>query len=82
MIAAIILFAIEHPIISGILIGAGFIGGPLAVIGWCLGYEHAMRRVKQWMRPNKSGEVHGDLPNLPPIRERRFSSVEHRGWMS
>ncbi|MCC8963722.1 hypothetical protein H8A95_15740 [Bradyrhizobium sp. Pear76] len=86
MIAAAILFSIEHPIITGILIGAGLIGGPLSVIAWTLGYEHAMRKVAVWMRPVKSAPalepIHGDVPTLPPVRERRFSSVEHRGYLS
>jgi hypothetical protein len=35
------------------------------------------------MRPvPKLDPIHGDVPNLPPVRERRFSAVEHREWQS
>ncbi len=61
----------EHPFILGLLTGGGLIGGGLGIIGWCLGYEAAMRKVGSWMRAKKE-EVHGGMPNLPPVRERRF----------
>lgn len=77
-----ITFLLDHPIIFGICIGAGAIGGPLGIIGWCVGYDHAMRQIGRWMRPPKREEAHGDVPNLPPHRDRRFSAVEHRGWLS
>lgn len=86
MIDNLITFTVAHPIITGILIGASGIGGPLGIIGWCLGYDHAMRKVDDWMRPIKAAPklepIHGDVPNLPPLRERRFSAVQHREWMS
>ncbi|MCC8949323.1 hypothetical protein H8A97_30530 [Bradyrhizobium sp. Arg62] len=61
MLAAMILFSIEHPIITGIAIGGGFIGGPLAVMGWCLGYENAMGKASHWTRR----KPHPALPTLP-----------------
>lgn len=70
MIADIITAAIAHPFLAGMLIGGAGFGGPLAIIGWCFGYESAMRKVATWMRPPKD-EAHGDVPNLPPVRERR-----------
>ncbi len=69
MIADLITFAIVHQFVAGLAIGGMGFGGALGVIGWSLGYESAMRRVGGWMRP--VDEAHGDVPNLPPVRERR-----------
>lgn len=83
MIADLIAFSIAHPFLLGILIGGCLVGGPLGIIGWCIGYEQAMRKVGDWMRPvPKLDPIHGEVPNLPPARERRFSAVEHREWLS
>lgn len=67
--------------IAGFAIGGICFGGTLGVLGWCLGYEAAMRAVGGWMRP-KPDEAAGDVPTLPPVRDRRFSSVQHREWLS
>lgn len=75
-------FFLDHPTILGICIGGGLIGGPLGIIGWCVGYDHAMRQVGRWMQPKKRDDAIGDMPTLPPSRDRRFSSVDHRGWLS
>lgn len=58
---AFLIFTIEHPTLTGIMIGAGFIGGPFAVMGWCLGYEHAMRKFSHWTRRKQQPA----LPTLP-----------------
>jgi hypothetical protein len=70
MIADIITFAIEHQFVVGLVIGSMGFGGTLGVIGWCLGHDTAMRKIEGWMRP-KIYELHGDVPNLPPARDRR-----------
>jgi hypothetical protein len=79
--ADLIAFAILHPFYAGLAIGATGFGGPLGIIGWCIGYETAMRTVGGWMRLKQEG-VHGDVPDLPPVRDRRLSSVAHREWLS
>jgi hypothetical protein len=71
MIADIIASTIAHPFLAGVVVGGAGCGGPLGIIGWCRGYEHGMRKVASWMRP-KLDQASGDIPNLPPIRERRF----------
>jgi hypothetical protein len=70
MIAQTITFAADHPFAIGLAIGGMGFGGVLGIIGWGLGHDAAMRKVGHWMRP-KIDEVHGDVPTLPPIRERR-----------
>ena len=70
MIADLLVAAIEYPFVTGLLIGGAGFGGSLSIIGWCLGYGHAMRKVESWMRPNLDAAL-GDVPNLPPARERR-----------
>lgn len=83
MIADIIASAIAHPFVTGLLIGGMAFGGPLGVLGWLLGYEAAMRKTSNWMREKLEAlDVHGDVPMLPPARDRRFSSVAHREWLS
>lgn len=77
MIANFILFAAAHQFVTGLIIGAISFGGALGTIGWCLGYEAAMRKVGSWMRTKKE-EVHGDMPNLPPVRDRRFNAIVYR----
>lgn len=77
MIPDIIAFTLEHPIFTGAWIGAGLAGGPLGVLGWLLGYEAAMRKASGWMREKRS-----DVSTLPPVRERRLSSVAHRELLS
>jgi hypothetical protein len=73
MMAGIIDFATLNPFIVGVAAGGGLFGGALGIIGWCLGYEAAMRKVGGWMRSKqKPDEAHGDVPELPPVRERRF----------
>lgn len=67
--------------ISGFAIGGMCFGGMLGIIGWFIGHDHAMRKVGGWMR-SKKGEVHGDVPNLPPVRERRLGPTAHREWLS
>jgi hypothetical protein len=71
MIADLIAFALCHPFAYGLAIGAIGFGGGLGMAGWFLGHDHAMRKVGGWMRA-KPDEAHGDMPNLPPVRERRF----------
>jgi len=69
----IIAFGIAHPFLSGLFVGGCGFGGGLGIIGWTLGYETAMRKVGGWMRERpKVDEPHGDVPTLPPVRERRF----------
>lgn len=74
MMADLIAFAIVHPFLSGLVIGGTGFGGGLGLAGWALGHDHAMRKVGTWMRP-KLDEALGDVPTLPPCRERRFSST-------
>jgi hypothetical protein len=81
MITFILSFYIETPVFAGILTGAAMFGVPVYAIGWFHGGEAQMRKVDAWLHPKKD-EVHGDVPTLPPVRDRRFSSVEHRGWLS
>ena len=76
MIADLITFAIAHPFFSGMIVGGMAFGGALGGIGWCLGYEAAMRKVNGWMR--EKTEAHGDVPNLPPDRPRRWIPTEGR----
>lgn len=78
MIADIIIIAFEHPFVTGMITGGCAIGAPLAIIGWCIGHDTAMRKVGEWMRPPKD-DAHGDVPNLPPVRERRFIPTVGRG---
>ena len=68
----------NNPFLLGILLGVGF-GGPLGIIGWCLGHDHAMRKVSGWMKPKRE-DVNGDVPNLPPLRERRAFPTTPGGW--
>lgn len=78
MIADIIADCLTHarPFIAGVVIGGALFGGSLGIIGWCLGYDHAMRKVGEWMRPkNRDPEHYGEMPTvpaLPPERPRRF----------
>jgi hypothetical protein len=81
LIAFILSFYIETPVFAGILTGAIFFGAPIFAIGWSLGHDAAMRKVGAWMRP-KAEDAHGDVPMLPPVRERRFSAISHREWLS
>ncbi len=74
-----IAFLAEHPLILGILIGGGLVGGPLGIIGWHLGYEAGLAKIGGWLRP-KLDEAHGDVPTLPPVRERRFIPTTSRGY--
>jgi len=72
----VIEFFANHPIILGTCIGGGMIGGPLGIIGWCVGYDHAMRQVGRWVNPPKREEAMGDVPLvpshlIPPRRDRR-----------
>ncbi len=76
MIADLITFAIVHQFLAGLAIGGMGFGGALGVIGWSLGRDHAMREACSWIR--ERDEVHGDVPTLPPVRERRFISTVGR----
>jgi len=59
------------PFAYGMLVGLGF-GGVLGAIGWYLGYDYAMRSVGEWIKPrNRDRECFGDMPTLPPQRDRR-----------
>lgn len=78
MIADLIAFAISHPFIAGLVTGGCGFGDVLGIVGWCIGHDHAMRKVVGWMRP-KLDEAHGDVPTLPPTRERRFVPTTGRG---
>jgi hypothetical protein len=80
MIADIITFAIAHQFVAGLAIGGMGFGGALGIIGWTLGYESAMRTVNGWMSP-KIDEAHGDVPNLPPCRERRPFPTTPGRWV-
>jgi hypothetical protein len=71
MIADIITFGITHPFIAGMFVGGCAFGVPLGIIGWCVGHDAAMHKINGWMFPPKD-EAHGDVPKLPPVRERRF----------
>ena len=55
-----------NPLLLGIIIGAGMFGGPLGIIGWCLGHDSAMRKAGTWLKPEHKLE-----PELPPQRDRR-----------
>jgi hypothetical protein len=71
--ADIIAFAIQHQFMAGMVAGGIAFGIPFAGIAWTFGYESAMRKVGGWMRarPKVEIEVHGEVPNLPPVRDRR-----------
>lgn len=71
MIANIIAFSIENRFGVGVIIGAVGFGAPLFVMGWCKGHDGAMGRISSMLRP-KIDEAHGDVPTLPPVRDRRF----------
>lgn len=71
MMADIIAFGIAHPFVAGLFIGGCGFGGAFGVMGWCFGYEAALRKARSWLRPAKVDEAHGDVPTLPPVRERR-----------
>jgi hypothetical protein len=73
MITAAIVAGIEHPFMSGLVIGGCLFGGALGILGWLMGYEAAMRKVKGWIKahPRIADEAHGDIPTLPPTRDRR-----------
>lgn len=76
MIAGIIAFGAVQPFVAGLFVGGCGFGGALGVMGWCFGYEAAMRKARSWMRPARIMselhiEVRGDMPTLPPIRDRR-----------
>jgi len=73
-------FFLDHPVILGICIGGGLIGGPLGIIGWCVGYDHAMRQVGQWLQPKKREEAIGDVPTLPASYGRRSNLSVHGGY--
>lgn len=66
-------FALEHQFFSGLVTGVTGFGAFFGAIGWSCGYATAMRRASSWMRPAlQDNEAHGDVPNLPPVRERRW----------
>jgi len=67
----IMAFALEHQFFAGLITGAICLGSYIGAIGWSCGYATAMRRSSLWMQP-QNDEAHGDVPNLPPMRERRY----------
>jgi hypothetical protein len=73
MIAAAIVFGIEHPFVCGLVIGGCLFGGAFGILGWLMGYEAAMRKVTSWVvrNPPKAGQPNCDVPTLPPHRSRR-----------
>ncbi|CAN7381135.1 hypothetical protein LJR220_003388 [Bradyrhizobium sp. LjRoot220] len=74
MIADLYASAIANPkpFFVGLFFGSVGFGGALGVIGWCIGYDVAMRTVNSWMRPkNRDPETFGEVPTLPPQRDRR-----------
>lgn len=73
-------FAFEHQFLAGMIVGGMCFGGPLGIIGWTFGYESAMRKWKDWMQPKVASP--SVIPDLPPNRERRLSTVAHREWLS
>jgi hypothetical protein len=79
IVAFILSFYIETPVAAGIITGAVMFGVPFYAIGWFHGGDAAMRRANAWIRKD---EVHGDVPNLPPVRERRLDTVAHRESLS
>jgi hypothetical protein len=77
MLANFISFGIENRFGVGVIIGAVGFGAPLFVIGWCKGHDGAMGKISSMPRP-KLDETHGDVPELPPDRPRRFIPTEGR----
>lgn len=80
LIAFILSFYIETPVVAGIITGAIVFGIPLYAVGWFHGGEAAARRVNAWIRHDD--EAPGDVPNLPPARERKLNTVAHRESLS
>lgn len=73
MMEEIIAFGASRSFALGLFIGACCGGGAFGIIGWCVGYDRAMTKVGEWMRPkNRDADHFGDMPTLPPARDRRF----------
>jgi hypothetical protein len=70
----------SNPFLAGVVVGAIGLGVPLSIVTWTDGYVSAMRSVSSWLRPEQ-GEVHGDVPNLPPARERRYIATTPGRWI-
>ena len=82
MITDIIVFGIEHSFVLGMFTGGCLFGSAFGIIGWTLGNDHAMRKVGDWIRPkNRDPEAFGDMPTLPPIRERRHITTTPGRWI-
>jgi hypothetical protein len=63
MLADLVLLAISHPFVSGVLVGAVGISAPAATIGWCSGHNHCVRAM--WRQLDAENQAHGDVPNVP-----------------
>lgn len=64
--------------LTGLTLGACIFGSGLGIVGWCIGRSSAMSEVNSWIRKD---EVHGDVPNLPPVRERRPIATTPGRWV-
>lgn len=72
IVDSIIAFCVENRFGVGLIIGAAGFGIPMFVIGWGHGHDGAMRKIGEWLRPkNRDPETYGDVPTLPPVRDRR-----------
>lgn len=79
MIADILASAIGHPFLSGFLIGGAGFGGSLGIVGFCLGYDHALRKFRSWLKP-KVDQMPVEVPSLPPLRDRRAFPTTPGRW--
>lgn len=80
MIDFLLSFYIETPVLAGFITGGMLCGGVGAIVGWSFGFDACRYRTDRILR--RDDGIYGDVPNLPPIRERRFNPVAHREMLS
>jgi hypothetical protein len=79
MLSTIIAWAINHQFATGLLIGGCLVGGILGIAGWFLGYESALRSINSCIRRRAESDF-GEIPNLPPVRDRRHFPTTPGRW--